>query len=67
MVLDDLLKNKSIRYYFSESLNIGRDMVYLYPLDRKVERGEIEESCKPVIRFGIHVFNARGKNWSYVA
>ncbi len=58
-VPEKLLQNKGNRYYFSESLNINRKMVYVSPLDLNMERGKIEEPHKPMIRFGTPVFNAQ--------
>lgn len=61
VVPEKLLQNKSNRYYFSESFNIDRDMVYISPLDLNKENGKIEEPHKPMIRFGTPVFNAQGE------
>lgn len=54
-----LLQNKGDRYYFTESLNTDREMVYVSPLDLNMERGKIETPYKPMIRFGTPVFNAQ--------
>ncbi len=57
----NFLQNKGDRYYFAESLNMDREMVYVSPLDLNMERGEIEEPHKPMIRFGTPVFNEKNE------
>lgn len=55
------LQNKKERYYFKESVNMTKGMVYVSPLDLNVEHGKIEEPYKPMIRFGTPVFNVKGE------
>lgn len=44
------LQNKHDRYYVQEGLKLAPGQVYLSPLDLNVERGEVEQPYKPVIR-----------------
>ncbi|MEN8213217.1 MAG: PAS domain S-box protein [Pseudomonadota bacterium] len=54
------LQNKANRYYFREALALERGGIYLSRFDLNVEKGEIEQPHKPVIRFGAPVFDAKG-------
>jgi len=57
---DDQLQNKADRYYFKETLELGKGEVYMSPLDLNVENGEVEKPFKPMIRFGSPVFDDKG-------
>jgi PAS domain S-box-containing protein len=54
------LQNKSSRYYFSEAFSLGRDKIYLSPLDLNIEGGSIELPLKPVMRFATPIFDLHG-------
>lgn len=54
------LQDKSKRYYFSDTFRLGRDEVFVSPLDLNIEGGEIERPFKPMIRFGTPVFDDTG-------
>ena len=56
----DRLQDKSNRYYFKETIKLGAGAVYISPLDLNVERGKIELPIKPIIRFGMPVFDSTG-------
>ena len=60
LVGSDQLQDKSKRYYVSQALGLGRDMIYLSPLDLNIEGGRIEQPEKPVLRFATPVFDANG-------
>jgi len=51
------LQLKGDRYYFMKAFQLGRGEVYVSPFDLNVERGEIEQPLKPVIRFATPVFD----------
>ena len=61
LVSDVALQNKSSRYYFREAFALGRDKLYLSPLDLNVEEGSIEFPLKPVMRFATPLFDKFGR------
>ena len=60
-VTSDALQNKSSRYYFHEAFRLGRDKIYLSPLDLNIESGHIEYPLKPVMRFASPLFDLFGR------
>ncbi|WP_375177705.1 response regulator [Marinobacter mobilis] len=56
----DVLQNKSDRYYFTESVSLPANEVFVSPLDLNVERGKVEEPYNPMIRFAMPVIDATG-------
>lgn len=54
---EEELQNKSGRYYFSKSIGLKQDEVYISPLDLNFEQGVLEEPHKPVIRFAVPIFS----------
>ncbi|HEC61399.1 MAG TPA: PAS domain S-box protein [bacterium] len=61
LVPEDQLQNKSGRYYFSDTLALESGDVYVSPFDLNIERGQIENPLKPMIRFGTPVFDQNGQ------
>ena len=59
-VLGDQLQDKSKRYYFPEAIQLERNRIFVSPFDLNIENGEIERPFKPMIRFAMPVYNARG-------
>ncbi len=55
------LQNKSARPYFTETIGLAKDELYVSPMDLNIEHGELEEPPKPVIRFATPVFDAQGE------
>lgn len=55
------LQNKSDRYYFRESIKLGQGKTYVSPLDLNIEQGQLEIPYKPIIRFGMPVFDRAGR------
>jgi len=55
------LQDKSKRYYFKEISHLKKGKIYLSPFDLNVEHGMIEQPLKPLIRFGMPIFNERGE------
>ena len=53
----DKLQWKGDRYYFRESIKLGKGEIYISPLDLNVEYGQVERPFKPVIRFAMPVFD----------
>ncbi len=60
-VPQEQLQNKGQRYYFHDSFILKRQQIFISPLDLNIERGEIEEPYKPVIRLGMPLFNSAGE------
>jgi len=59
-VPNELLQKKKERYYFSETLKLGKGEIYWSPFDLNVENNVIEKPIKPTIRIGTPVFNRKG-------
>ncbi len=51
------LQSKSKRYYFKDTIMLFRDEVFISPFDLNIEKGQIEQPLKPMIRFGTPVFD----------
>ncbi len=60
IVAEENLQFKGDRYYFSKSYEVERGDIYVSPFDLNVEHGEIEQPLKPMIRFGMPVFDNAG-------
>lgn len=55
------LQDKRDRYYFPELMKLGPGQIYVSPLDLNVEHGSVEQPPKPMIRFGVAVFDRAGR------
>jgi PAS domain S-box-containing protein len=55
------LQNKGNRYYFKDTFVLGKGEIFVSPFDLNVEGNQIEQPLKPMIRFGIPVFDSQGK------
>jgi diguanylate cyclase len=51
------LQSKGDRYYFKDTFVLEKNEVFVSPLDLNIEKGEIEKPLKPMIRFGVPVFD----------
>ncbi|MCP3868295.1 MAG: PAS domain S-box protein [Gammaproteobacteria bacterium] len=51
------LQNKGNRYYFSDTFRLDHGEIFISPFDLNVERGQIEEPRKPMLRIGMPVFD----------
>lgn len=60
-VPDAQLQNKAGRYFFRDTFSLGRDEVFVSPLDLNIEHDKIEIPYKPMIRFGMPVFDSKGR------
>ncbi|MCF6280848.1 MAG: PAS domain S-box protein [Candidatus Polarisedimenticolaceae bacterium] len=65
-VTGSALQNKSNRYYFREAFSLGRDKIYLSPLDLNIEDNRIEQPLKPVMRFATPLFDLSGRKQGVV-
>jgi diguanylate cyclase (GGDEF)-like protein len=55
------LQNKQLRYYFKDTWSLDKDKIFVSPLDLNMEHGQIEFPLKPMLRFGIPVFDSTGQ------
>jgi len=60
------LQNKKGRYYFDESMSLNDGQIFISPFDLNLERGEIEQPLKPMIRLSTPVFNKKGNKTGIV-
>ena len=60
IVDQEQLQKKTNRYYFTETLQLARNEIYISPFDLNIEHGKIQIPIKPVIRFGTPVFDSTG-------
>ncbi|MBW1869007.1 MAG: response regulator [Deltaproteobacteria bacterium] len=58
---EDKLQNKAKRYYFADTIKLDPGQVFVSPLDLNIERGQIEQPLKPMIRFGTPVAYTEGR------
>lgn len=61
IVPDDQLQFKGEHYYFEDTIQLGRGEMFMSPFDLNMENGKIEMPIKPIIRFGMPVFDVRGQ------
>ncbi|HLP97596.1 MAG TPA: diguanylate cyclase [Sideroxyarcus sp.] len=54
------LQNKAGRYFFRDTLKLGRSEIFISPLDLNIEHDKLEIPYKPMIRFGMPVFDSAG-------
>lgn len=59
-VAEEELQNKKGRYYFTETIKLKEDSVYVSPLDLNIENGEIETPYKPMIRLSTPIYDEEG-------
>ncbi|MDM8565441.1 PAS domain S-box protein [Candidatus Halobeggiatoa sp. HSG11] len=60
IVPEEKLQNKGGRYYFKDSLTLKRGEIFISPFDLNMERGQIEQPLKPMLRFGTPIFDQHG-------
>ncbi len=54
------LQNKGQRYYFKDTFQQTKGDIFVSPFDLNIEKGQIEQPIKPMIRFGTPVFDKTG-------
>jgi len=57
----DKLQSKRERYYFMDTFRLNHGEVFVSPFDLNIEQGKIEMPVKPMIRFGVPVFDETGQ------
>ena len=60
-VSDSLLQNKADRYYFTQTISLAENHVYISPMDLNVENDAIEIPYKPTLRLSASVRNAQNE------
>jgi len=60
IVEQNRLQSKAGRYYFNDAFELSERQVFVSPFDLNVEHGQIEQPIKPMIRFGMPVFDRNG-------
>ncbi|MDJ1168498.1 PAS domain S-box protein [Roseofilum sp. BLCC_M154] len=55
------LQNKGNRYYFQDAWVLSAGEIFVSPFDLNMEKGKIEQPLKPMIRFGMPVFDRQGE------
>lgn len=61
IVPEEQLQSKVKRYYFRETFKLEPREVFVSPFDLNIEKGEIEQPLKPVLRIGTPVFDKQGR------
>ncbi len=61
IVPQNQLQNKGDRYYFKEAYSLRKGELYVSPIDLNIERGQIEQPPKPMIRFATPLFDKAGR------
>lgn len=59
IVTENQLQNKKDRYYFTESIKLGPGEIYMSKFDLNIEGSSIEHPEKPMIRFGVPVYDKK--------
>ncbi len=62
----DQLQAQHERYYFKALTRLNGNQIYVSPMDLNVEQRQIESPFKPMIRFGMAVFDRQGTRRGYV-
>ncbi|MGR9115527.1 MAG: response regulator [Gammaproteobacteria bacterium] len=55
------LQDKHDRYFFNDTMQLSRDVIYISPLDLNMDNGQIEIPYKPTLRVATRVFNSIGQ------
>lgn len=58
---EEELQNKKNRYYFTDTIFLNENQIYISQLDINVENGKIEEPIKPMIRLSKSFYGENGK------
>lgn len=60
-VSKDKLQSKQKRYYFKDSYELEKGVVFVSPFDLNIENGIVEQPLKPIIRMGTPVFDSENQ------
>ncbi|MBD2526984.1 cache domain-containing protein [Nostoc sp. FACHB-133] len=67
IVPEEKLQVQAKRYWFNDTLQLNQGEVFVSPLDLNIERGQVQQPLKPMIRFGTPVFDRRGQKRGIVS
>ena len=60
LVNKDDLQNKKDRYYFTDTINLKENEIYISKLDLNMENNAIEEPIKPMLRISMPYYDSKG-------
>lgn len=60
LVNKDNLQNKKDRYYFTDTINLKENEIYISKLDLNIENNAIEEPIKPMLRISMPYYDSKG-------
>lgn len=60
------LQSKAARYYYQQARSLESDEIFISTFDLNVERGQIEQPIKPVIRFATPVLDSAGQQRGFL-
>ncbi len=55
---EDKLQNKADRYYVQDIASLNQNDIYVSRMDLNIDHGQVERPFKPIIRVGMHLFDA---------
>ncbi len=55
------LQNKAQRYYYTGTMRLAADEVFVSPLDLNVEQDRVETPYKPMLRLAVRVWDSEGR------
>ncbi|QGY39214.1 diguanylate cyclase [Pseudodesulfovibrio cashew] len=55
------LQSKAKRYYFTDAIKLKAGEIFVSPLDLNIERGQIEQPLKPMMRFATPILDFKGE------
>ncbi len=57
IVSEEKLQNKADRYYFSKTITLAKNHIYISAFDLNIENGVIEQPHKPMLRIAMPIFD----------
>ncbi|MEN6418672.1 MAG: sensor domain-containing diguanylate cyclase [Clostridiaceae bacterium] len=57
LVAPENLQNKKDRYYFTDTISLGENQIYISKLDLNIENNQLEQPIKPVLRISMPYYN----------
>jgi hypothetical protein len=61
IVASENLQNKAKRYYFTDTIKLERNAIFVSPLDLNFENKKLEIPLKPMIRYATPIFDSSGR------
>lgn len=60
LVPEEELQDKGNRYYFTDTIRLPRNAIYISPFDLNIENGALERPLKPMLRIAMPVVDHQG-------